>query len=78
MGFPGVLKALLSLFPSGQFSAERQAWGRGEMDIVGFLGCCLKGYGETKDSARACLDQKALQTQSPGEIGEITRVVKGI
>lgn len=48
------------------------------MDIVGFLGCCLKGYGETKDSARACLDQKALQTQSPGEIGEITRVVKGI
>lgn len=30
VGFRTVLKALLSLFPPGQFSAERQAWEGGD------------------------------------------------
>lgn len=40
--------------------------GRDGLITAGSLGCCLKeAHGESKDSARACLGQVTLQTQSP-------------
>lgn len=39
--------------------------GRNGLNTVGSLGCCFKeAHGESKDSARTCLGQVTLQTQS--------------